>query len=60
MTTILEDAALMELRIKLYGAAQLLKGDALEELKQLVREIVMVLDIDKPTSIAALMPAPGV
>jgi len=39
-------AALMELRVKLYGAAQLLKGDGLEQLKTLVGEIHQVLDLD--------------
>lgn len=46
MSTAIEDVALMKLRIELYGAAQLLKGDALEELKKLIREIYMVLDLD--------------
>jgi hypothetical protein len=63
MTTTIEDIALMELRVKLYGAAQLLKGDALEELKTVVREIAMVLDIDRPRTLeemsAAAVPTRG-
>lgn len=46
MTTIVEDMALAELRIKLFGAAQLLKGDGLDELKTLVTEVAQVLDIE--------------
>ena len=47
MTTMTEDIALMKLRVELYGAAQMLKGDALDEFKQLVREIAIVLDLNK-------------
>lgn len=38
-------AALIRLRVELYGAAQILKGDHLVEFKQLIREIAQVLGI---------------
>lgn len=43
MSATKEQAALMRLRVELYGAAQLLKGDDLAELKQLIGELVVVL-----------------
>ena len=39
-------APVMRLRVELYGAAQILKGAALAELRTLVKEIAMVLEVD--------------
>jgi len=49
--------ALLELRIMLYAAAQRLKGEHLDEFKQLIREIAQVLDLD--TKGAGLYPEAG-
>lgn len=40
-----DQVKLMRLRVELYAAAQLLKGDALEEFKQLIHEVVTAFDI---------------
>jgi hypothetical protein len=40
------ERAVMLLRLQLYAAAQRLHGEQLDALKELVREIVMVLDLD--------------
>lgn len=40
-----EEQALMLLRVQLYAAAQRLKGQRLDEFKQLVKEIAQTLDV---------------
>lgn len=40
------EMALVELRVKLYGAAQLLKGERLAELHELVNEVTDVIEFE--------------
>ncbi len=50
MISVVHDMALMRLRVELYGAAQILEGDALEELRTLIKEIVLVLELDRASA----------
>jgi hypothetical protein len=40
------DQALARLRVELFTAAQVLKGEQLDELKQLIRDVCQVLELD--------------
>jgi hypothetical protein len=42
------EQALARLRLELFTAAQVLKGEQLEDFKQLIREVTQVLDLDEP------------
>ncbi len=41
------DAHLMRLRVEMFSAAQLLKGEQLETLKDIVRDMALVLRVSK-------------
>src|ERR1044071_7394022 len=45
-------AAVMLLRLQLYGAAQRLKGDDLDDLRTLIDEIAVVLDVGRTVATA--------
>lgn len=42
-----EQTALIRLRVELYGAAQVLKGQDLADLKELIAEIALLLEVNE-------------
>lgn len=42
------EAVVYRLRVELYTAAQVMKGEDLDAFKELIREIAMVLDLSVP------------
>ncbi len=46
----LHAAALIRLRVELFGAAQLLKGDDLDDLRTLIADVALILDVGRPVA----------
>ena len=50
MSNPLHAAALIRLRVELFGAAQLLKGDDLDDLRALIADVALILDLRPRTA----------
>ncbi len=51
--------ALIRLRVELFGAAQMLKGGDLEDLRTLVADVALILDVGKPTATSSPTTSPS-